>query len=145
MTNENINSKIWIHLILGTANKLPLILIESEKQIFKILQDCFKNQNSAIIVIDGTSDHIHALFQLNPSKSISEIIAEIISESTLLINKELFQANSFGWNSNYAAFSVSESQVAKVVDYIKSQKETHKQKTFQKEMDEFLLLHGFNK
>jgi putative transposase len=142
MTNVQNNCKIWIHLMLGIANKLPLILPDNEKKIYTIVQDCFKNQNCQLEAIEGTSDHIHILFQLNPGKSITEIIDEIISESKTLINNDLFPANSFGWNPAYAAFSVSESQVTKVTEYIKNQKEMHKQKSFQKELDEFLLVHG---
>jgi REP element-mobilizing transposase RayT len=131
--------------MLGTANKLPLILPDNEKQIHKIMGDCFKNQGCETDVIEGTSDHIHVLFKLNPLKSIDENIVEILSESKALINNELFPANSFGWNPDYAAFSVSESQVTKVVDYIKNQKETHKTKSYQKELDEFLVVHGMKK
>jgi len=138
-------TKIWLHCMLGTVNKLPLILPENEKQIYKILGDCFKNQDCETEVIEGTSDHIHVLFKLNPNKSVSECLDEIITESKSIINKELFPANSFCWNTDYAAFSVSESQAVKVVDYIKNQKETHKTKSYQKELDEFLEVHGMKK
>lgn len=49
----------------------------------------------------------------------------------------------FSWQTGYAAFSVSESAVEKVFQYIQSQKQHHHKKTFQQEYDEFLKLFGF--
>jgi hypothetical protein len=43
----------------------------------------------------------------------------------------------FAWQAGYRAFSVSESQIAKVVDYIAKQEEHHRKTTFQ---DELILL-----
>ena len=48
----------------------------------------------------------------------------------------------FAWQSGYAAFSVSESVAAAVVEYIKNQEEHHRRVTFQDEYRTFLTKHG---
>ena len=141
-TNEHIFSKIWIHTIIGVKNKLPIILPEIEPKIYSILTACFKNQECIVDGINGTTDHIHIVFQLNTLKSLHEILLEAFTESKQLINSELFPANSFDWADSSASFSISSSQITKVEEYLKSQKEIHKNKTFQKEFDEFLQLHN---
>ncbi|MFZ1573608.1 MAG: transposase, partial [Candidatus Kapaibacterium sp.] len=45
--------------------------------------------------------------------------------------------------TGYAAYSVSESVVEKVYEYIKNQKQHHAKKTFQQEYDEFIKIYGF--
>ena len=69
----------------------------------------------------------------------------MLKESKDLINNELYSANSFDWADSIASFSISSSQIGKVSEYLKSQKEIHKTKSFQKEFDEFLQVHGLNK
>jgi putative transposase len=44
----------------------------------------------------------------------------------------------FSWGRGYAAFSVPESQIHKVVQYIKNQKEHHRKKSFTEEYAVFL-------
>ena len=44
----------------------------------------------------------------------------------------------FAWQAGYGAFSVSESNVPKVSNYIRDQEEYHRVKTFQEEFRTFL-------
>jgi REP element-mobilizing transposase RayT len=89
-------------------------------------------------------DHIHCLFLLSPQKSIAEVIKQIKGSSSHYINQNNFIAYKFAWQTGYASFSVSESIVEKVFEYIKNQKSHHQKKTFQQEHDEFLKLYGLD-
>ena len=48
----------------------------------------------------------------------------------------------FGWQEGYAAFSVSESQVPSVREYIQNQEEHHRKQTYQEEFLALLERHG---
>jgi hypothetical protein len=48
----------------------------------------------------------------------------------------------FGWQTKYAAFSVSRSAEASLRRYIDDQEEHHRSKTFMEELVEFLNRHG---
>jgi putative transposase len=48
----------------------------------------------------------------------------------------------FHWGRGYAAFSVSESNLDKVVKYIINQKEHHKIKSFTEEYEAFIKAYG---
>jgi len=48
----------------------------------------------------------------------------------------------FEWQEGYGAFSVSASQVPKMIAYINNQKEHHRKKTFDEEFLELLKKHG---
>jgi putative transposase len=142
MINSQLFSKVWIHTIIGVKNKLPIILPEYEPKIYTILTDCFKNQGCIVDEMNGTADHIHVIYQLNIQKSMGEVLTEVCLESKQLINSSLYSANSFDWADTSASFSISSSQINKVTEYLKNQKELHKTKSFQKEFDEFLQVHG---
>lgn len=142
MTNLVLKHKIWVHAIVATFNKLPLILPENEKFIYKTIADCFTNQKCTILALNGTQDHVHVVFMMNTDQSIEHCFKNVLEESASIINTELFKANSFSWHINVCAFSISESQLQKVIDYVQNQKELHKQKTYQREIGEFIKLHG---
>lgn len=48
----------------------------------------------------------------------------------------------FAWQTGYAAYSVSESLVDKVFEYIKNQKQHHLRRSFLDEYEELIKLHN---
>lgn len=52
------------------------------------------------------------------------------------------EAQDFAWQNGYGAFTVSESQVAKVRDYIARQAEHHQRRSFRDEFIELLRVNG---
>jgi len=133
---------LWFHVIASTLNRLPVILPENEKRIFQLVRECFHNQGFRVEAINGVKDHIHLLVQSSADILLADEIEKSLQESELLINAELYPAGSFGWHSEYAIFSVSQSQAVRVRDYISQQKTIHVQKTFLTEWKEFLEVHG---
>ena len=89
------------------------------------------------------SDHVHCLFLLSAQKSISEVIKQVKGSTSHWVNEQNIISEKFAWQTGYAAYSVSESQLEKVYQYILNQKEHHKKKNFIQEYDEFIKLHGF--
>ena len=87
-------------------------------------------------------DHIHSLFLLNPQKAVTDIIKHIKGTSSHSINEQNLVAQKFLWQTGYAAYSVSESQLEKTYQYIKNQKQHHRSKSFLQEYNELLTLHG---
>jgi putative transposase len=136
-------TKIWIHLIFGTKNRNTLIKYEFEKDLYShIIEHVKSDFDTKIKIINGTSDHIHILMLLNPNYSVSEITKNIKGESSHWINSNDFTKIKFAWQTGYGAFSVSESQINAVENYIKNQKEHHKKITFREEYELFMKKYG---
>ncbi len=93
--------------------------------------------------INGFTDHIHCLISLGKEQSISKISRLIKGESSFCINQNKFIQEKFGWQDDYFAVSVSESQVEKVDKYIKNQEIHHSKKTFDDEAKEFMTKYGW--
>jgi putative transposase len=67
---------------------------------------------------------------------------QIKGSSTHFINENNLIDDKFAWQTGYAAFSVSESIVDRVYNYIKNQKQHHLKKSSQEEYEEYLRLFG---
>jgi len=135
-------NKIWIHAIWSTKERLPLIHPTVESKIHQFISEQLREQECPVRIINGMPDHIHCLFLLIPKRSIAEVIKQIKGGSSHFINQNNLITEKFAWQTGYAAYSVSESIVDKVFQYIKNQKQHHTKKTFQQEYDAFLKIYG---
>jgi REP element-mobilizing transposase RayT len=135
-------NKIWIHAIWATKERLPLLHQKNEQKVYTFIAEQLRELGCPVRIINGMPDHIHCLFLLNKQKSIADVIKQIKGSSSHYINKNDIIPDKFSWQTGYAAYSVSESVVEKVFQYIKTQKEHHQKKTYQQEYEEFLKLYG---
>jgi putative transposase len=142
---SNSLTKIRIHIIISTRDRLPLINPEFESNIYNFLKGELANQGCYTELINGTADHIHIIILLNPEKSLKLVLEEIVLSGTQFINKNYFPSGSFAWANDFAAFGISESQLPKMIEYVSKQKEIHTKQTFLQEYNEFLRLHGLNR
>ncbi|WP_100629434.1 IS200/IS605 family transposase [Algoriphagus formosus] len=137
-------NKIWIHAIWATKERTPLISTAIEKKVYNFILAQFRELGCPVRIINGMPDHVHCLFLLSPQKSIAEVVKQIKGSSSHYINQNNLISEKFAWQTGYAAYSVSESVVDKVYQYINSQKQHHQKKTFAQEHEEFLKLYGLN-
>ena len=135
-------NKIWIHAIWATKERIPIIHSNIEYKIHQFISEQLRAQGCLVRIINGMPDHIHCLFLLSPQKSISEVLKQIKGSSSHYINQNDLTSKKFAWQTGYAAYSVSESVVEKVFQYIKTQKEHHQKKSFLQEYEAFLKLYA---
>ncbi len=140
-----------MHVVFSTHQRELIISQKLEAFLHKHLTYLLKELECQPLAINGMPDHIHLLFQLNPNKSVSEIIKQVKGNSSHTINQSNLIENKFAWQTGYAAFSISESAVEKVKEYIFNQKEYHKKISFSDEYYKFLkayhleVTHDFNR
>ena len=134
-------TKIWIHLIWGTKNReKSLPDREFRKKVSQHLTQNSADKNIYMKINYVNADHVHTLIDLPTNKTIEDVSRLLKGELSSWINTEL--PLKFNWGVGYAAFSVSESKLNTVVEYIKNQEEHHKRISFEEEYEEFLR--GYN-
>jgi REP element-mobilizing transposase RayT len=93
------------------------------------------------LTVGGVADHVHILCQLSRKVSIADLVQEVKSGSSKWTKSIERAIPSFHWQSGYAAFSVSQSNVDQVRRYIAGQEIHHRERTFQDELRAFLRRH----
>ena len=137
-------NRIWIHAIYSTKEREPFIRSNAEQPIYDYMKSQLEDISCSVRIINGMPEHVHLLFLLNPQKAIIDVLKQVKGSTSHWINEQNIISEKFAWQTGYAAYSVSESQLDKVYNYIANQKEHHKKKTFAQEYDEFIKLHGFS-
>lgn len=115
---------------------------EIENDLFRYMNGIVENNNSKLILANGTKNHVHLLISLGKTLSISELIGDIKRDSSVWIKKQDSQFSNFHWQEGYGAFSIGQTQVNEVIKYISNQKEHHKEKSFENEMRSFYQKYG---
>ncbi|CAN5338467.1 IS200/IS605 family transposase [soil metagenome] len=125
--------KVLVHIVFSTKHRADLIAPEIENELYKYIHGIVKNNNARLIIAGGISNHIHLLVSLPKKIDIPELIGDIKRDSSEWIKKQNARFNNFYWQRGYGAFSIGQSQVETVVNYIKNQKEHHKEMSFKDE------------
>ena len=112
-------NKIWIHAVWSTKERQPLIPRAAEIKIHNFLREELIELGFPVRIINGMPDHIHSLFLLNPQKSVAEVIKYVKGITSHSINDQNLISKKFSWQTGYAAYSVSESQLERVFQHIK--------------------------
>ena len=136
----NTYTQIHIHAIFAVQNRLSIIQNQWQGELYQYITGIITNNNHKLLQIGGMPDHVHVLFGMRPTQSISDLMQNIKSGSSLWINKKQLVRGRFSWQEGYGAFSYGKSQINNVVQYIKNQKTHHKKRTFADEYLDFLKL-----
>jgi REP element-mobilizing transposase RayT len=125
-----------MHLIFSTKERMPLIKPDLRAGLFAYLGGIVQGMRGAVIIVNGTEDHVHMLIRIRPTQSVAEIMRVVKTNSSAWAHEHGHKH--FAWQAGYGAFSVSESNVKAVTKYIANQEEHHKKRSFQEEFVAFL-------
>jgi REP element-mobilizing transposase RayT len=134
----NTYSQLYVHLVFAVKGRQSLIHSEWKEVLYKYIAGIIRNQKEKLMMINGMADHVHLLIGIKPDKSISDLVRDIKSHSSKFINEQGFVQGRFEWQEGFGAFSVSQSQVPKLIGYIQNQETHHKKRSFHAEYMRFL-------
>ena len=135
-------AKNTIHLVFSTKDRRPWLRESVRPRVNAYLAGIFQEWESPAITIGGYDDHIHALFLLSKNHALKKVVEEVKKSSSKWIKTLASELSRFSWQAGYGAFSVSESNVASVREYIEHQPEHHRHMTFQDELRQLFMRHG---
>jgi REP element-mobilizing transposase RayT len=129
----NTYTSLHYHVVFSTKNRHPWLTLEIEQRVWSFIGGVAREHKMTALQVGGVEDHIHALLTAPPTIAPSEIAKYVKGESSLWIHREFSGLKMFSWQDGYAAFTVSKSNIPKVIKYIKNQREHHRTKTFREE------------
>jgi REP element-mobilizing transposase RayT len=135
--------KIWIHAVWSTYKRQPFLKKEIRSDLFLHITDNAKKKGIHLDHINGFVDHVHCLISLDQDQNIATIMQLIKGESSFWLNRNSLTQSKFGWQEEYFAVSVGESQIERVRKYIQNQEEHHRKVTFQGEYNKFIEKYAF--
>lgn len=131
-------SQIYVHLIFGVKNHESLIADQVRDDLHRYMASILIGLESPAVAIGSFSNHVHILFSLSRNYRICKIVEEVKKSSSKWLKDQKGVTGNFYWQNGYGAFSVSQSGLHNVVDYIQKQQDHHRHVSFQEEYRKFL-------
>ena len=132
-------TNLIFHIVYGTSERRPFIDEEFQPRLYEYVGGTIRGLKGISLEIGGVEDHIHILAKLPPTITVSDFL-EKLKANTSKWAKSVRRG--FGWQDGYAAFTVSESQVERVRQYIQNQRKHHAKSSFRDELIALLEAHG---
>ncbi len=127
-------TRLLAHIIFSTKERRNFIAPAIEPDLHAYLGGICRNCASPLLAIGGTENHVHLLVSLSKNVAVSAFMMTLKKDSSKWIKTKGDPFADFHWQDGYAAFSIGESQVDAVAQYIQNQKERHKTMTFEDEL-----------
>lgn len=134
-------ASLHIHLVFSTKNRERVINDDIRPHLHAYMARVLQNLGATPVLINSVEDHVHLLFDLGRTTSVSKAVEEVKKSSSKWIKTQGAEFARFAWQAGYGAFAVSESNVDSVRTYVANQREHHRKKTFQEEYRQFLERH----
>jgi len=130
------------HVIFGTKQRRPVITPDLRPRLYDYLGALVRSEGGVLLAAGGISDHVHLLMRLGSHRAIVDVLRVVKTNSSKWVHDTFPAAAGFGWQTGYAAFAVSYSNIEAVKEYIARQEEHHRAVTFQDEFRAFLRKHA---
>ena len=135
-------TNILIHALFSTKDRQPWLTPEIRDEAFRYLGGTINELGGQSLLVNGPRDHVHMLYVQPRTLSIASTMEKVKSHSSGWLKDRWPDRRYFGWQTGYAAFSVSKSHEEQVKRYIGNQEEHHRKVSFQEEVLALLKKQG---
>jgi putative transposase len=136
-------AKILVHTVFSTKDRRPFLRDKLlREELHRYLGGILTHNDCQPIIIGGVEDHVHILSTLSRTCQAADMVKEVKRGSSLWLKTKSPDLHDFSWQSGYGIFSIGNSQVESVRNYIAGQEEHHRKVSFQDEFREFLKRYG---
>jgi REP element-mobilizing transposase RayT len=115
--------RLFYHIVWTTRDRHPWITANIEDFAYRVLTSKCEEKVGQVFAINGLPDHIHVVTSIPPSISVASFVKHIKGASSYAICAEFDMP--FAWRRGYGAFSISERNLQKAIEYVVRQKEHH--------------------
>jgi REP element-mobilizing transposase RayT len=131
-------SNLTYHIVFSTKYREPLITPKLRETLYPYIGGVVRNKGGALLRIGGVADHLHLVVRLRPDIALSDMVRMVKANASKWVNEQGLEGGGrFAWQSGYGAFTVSQSQLSTLVEYVEHQEEHHRERSFQ---DEFVAI-----
>lgn len=134
--------QIFYQIVFATKNRRKTITDVHSEELYKYIWGIIKNKKCKLYRINGIEDHIHIFSDLHPSISLADYIRDIKTSSSIWMKSSNLFPEFRGWQEGYGAFTYSIKERDIIINYVKNQKEHHKNETLYDEYKRLLIESG---
>ena len=129
----NTYTQLFTHIVFHTKSTGIVMRDEDLERVFQYIGGIIREEGAVPFAIGGVADHIHILMSLPKTAALSDLMRVIKAKSSKWLRRLDSYYELFSWQDGYGAFSVSPSLMERTKNYILTQAEHHRTKTYREE------------
>lgn len=134
-------TSLLYHVVFSTKDRRRTINEDLQPRLWSYMGGIARTNNFKALTIGGMDDHVHLLLSLPAKLPIAKAVQLIKAGSSKWVHEELGN-RLFSWQEAYGAFTIGVSQVEVTRNYIRNQKEHHREFGYDREFGLILKRHG---
>ena len=134
----NTYSKMYVHVVFAVKFREAMITEDRRELLQKYMTGIVQKRNEKMLAIYCMPDHTHMLIGFQPSRSLSDLVRDVKTGTTIFMNEQRWFQKKFNWQEGFGCFTYSRSQIPTVARYIENQAVHHRKKKFRDEYIEYL-------
>jgi len=134
-------AKLVVHLIFSTKDRLPVLTPAIREELNAYMVGVLRELDSPALLVNSVADHVHILVMLSKNVALAKAVEEVKKSSSKWVKTQGAGFGDFHWQNGYGGFSVGQSSIDAVKQYIANQEDHHRRRTFQEEFLAFLQRH----
>ena len=136
------HTNLLYHIVFSTKDRIPFLDKEIRPSMFEYFGGTVRGLGGTCLEVGGIEDHVHSLVRLKPSNAVADFLSQLKPSMTKWGQRNI--DHRFSWQAGYGAFSVGESQVGSVRNYIRNQESHHRRVSFKEEFQRMLIEAGID-
>jgi len=141
---SNTYTQLYFHVVFAVKGRNNLISPEWKNELYKYIAGIISNKNQKLMIVNGMPNHLHILVGTKPDCNLSDLVRDIKANSSRWINEQKYVTGKFEWQNGFGAFTVSQSGIKNLINYIENQEAHHRKKSFNDEYIAFLKAYEVN-
>ena len=135
-------ARVWLHFVFSTKGRQTFLQHdEFRDEMFHMIGHHVNEAGCVAVRAGGWHDHVHFVCGLTRTVTIAGLVERVKVETSRWAKQVKDGAATFSWQAGYGVFSVSQSNLDQVVNYVNNQAEHHKRLSFQDEFRELCRRH----
>jgi REP element-mobilizing transposase RayT len=128
--------EVYVHMVWAVADRAELVKGALRRVVYRCIEGEYRRKGCTVLAIGGMPDHVHVLACMPATVRIYEIARDAKGVSSHMVGEHPKGTGAFAWQSGYGAFSVSKSDVPRIIAYIERQEEHHTHGTTAPDLEE---------
>ena len=135
-------SRLLVHLVFSTKHREPRLDDALRPSLFVYMAEIGRDLGCEVYRVGGVADHVHLAVELSRTITAADFVKKVKQASNVWLKRRSKRHDGFEWQVGYGVFSLGQSQLSKLTDYIDRQEEHHRRQTFQEEYLALLVKYG---
>ena len=134
--------QIQMHIVFAVRYRDAVLSDNWREELFRYIGGIIKQNGCIPVIVGGWRDHIHILLGCGLKYDLPALVKNIKLATNQWLQPK-FRCR-FSWQDGYAAFSVSKTHEASLINYIAHQAEHHSTVSMRDEFKRLLTVNGIN-